>query len=441
MAAKRRIATLSAVLALTTACSGAVDDGAPSRDARQPVRVDESIGVLRVPAGEPLRIALLLDVTGDGDGLAGILEAAARTALEDFGPIQQGFRATIEPTIDTECDRTTASRIGSELATDRQLGAVLGPQCSQSLLGVQGPLSDAGLVVVAARPDDVTLTASPDGLAGQDRAPGMWRTSPTLLDEARTAATFAFEELEARRAATFHDGGIESAALVTAFKTHFESLGGTVIVARTIDASIGTDGGAAAEAALDEALDAVVDARPDVAFLPLAPNQLLALADEWGGRTALRNVARLTTSRAATEAFLGDPASEGHLLVAPVLTFLEATSAVTGMSSGQVRERVAALSATPAPVGWWAYAYDATTLLLRALEDASIVDADGSLVVSRSELRATLSRLAFRGLTGDIVCVELGDCGPRRFEVRSHDDASIVTLADLKLLWSTTATG
>jgi ABC-type branched-subunit amino acid transport system substrate-binding protein len=431
MIARRRAVALAAAFAFASACTSVDGSTAPSQAERPPVSVDVSLGVLRVAQGDPLRIGLVLDTT-DEDGLAAVLEAAFRTALEDFGPVQQGFRARIDAVIDSGCDRSVAARIGEELATDALLSAVLGPQCTASMLGIQGPLSDAGLVVIASRPVDATLTATPDGLPAQDRSAGMWRTSPSLLDEARAAAVFAFEELESRRAATLHDGSIESAALVTAFKERFELLGGTVVVATAIDPAARPDGDGIAQT-----LASVADARPDMAFLPLAPAQLLALAASWDDRAALRAVARVTSSRAATEDFLSDPASEGHLIVSPVLRFPTATSSVTGMTSPQVEERVASLSGVGTPLGWWAYAYDATTLLLRALEDASLIDVDGSLVVSRSELRETMSRLSFAGLTGDIACGDLGDCSSRRFEVHDHQHADRTSLSERAPRWST----
>jgi len=444
----RRAAAVAVAVALVSACGSLDEDSVSEQPGRAPVRVDGSLGVLRVADGDPLRIGLVLDTTTD-DGLAAVLEAAFRAALEDFGPVQQGFRAHIDPVIDSGCDRAVAARIGDDLATDELLGAVLGPQCSSSVLGLQGPLSDAGLLVIASRPTDSTLTAAPDGLPAQDRTAGLWRTSPTQLDEARAAAVFAFEELESRRAATFQDGSIGSAALVAAFKERFELLGGTVVVGTTVapDAGTGGDGGEgstdaddAAAAEMAQSLSDVADARPDVAFLPLAPAQLLTLAPGWDDRAALRSVRRVTTSRAATELFLGDPDSVGHLIVTPKLGFPEATSSVTGMTSSQVEERVSSLSGVRTPSGWWAYAYDAMTLLLRALEDVSLVDVDGSLVISRSELRDTMSRLRFAGLTGDIACSGLGDCSSRRFEVHSHEDADLATISELTLRWSTTLT-
>jgi branched-chain amino acid transport system substrate-binding protein len=447
----RRLALALLLTLATTACSGSDPTPAGGQD-RPAAQVDESLGVLRVAPGSPIRIGVVLDVTNDDEELSAILAAGFATALEDFGAVQQGFRAQLDEPVDSACDGSAAQRVGESLAQDQALAAVLGPQCDASLIGLQRPLAHAGLLVVASRPGGTSLTAGPTGAAAEDRAAGTWRTSPSLLDEARAAATYAYEELGRTRAATFHDGGAESAALVTAFKDRFESLGGTVVVARTVDPSIGADvpgqdvddassADSESAAALDVLLDGVADAEPDVAFLPLGPAQLLVLADDWDGRSRLRAAVRLTTSRAATPDFLGDPASEGHRIVTPILEFPDAISAVTGMTASQVLERVTARSGVGAPIGWWAYAYDATTLLLRALEDASIIDVDGSLVISRSELRETISRLSFEGITGTVACDALGDCGAGRFGIAAHDDASISELSGIPIVWSSDGVG
>jgi ABC-type branched-subunit amino acid transport system substrate-binding protein len=132
--------------------------------------------------------------------------------------------------------------------------------------------------------------------------------------------------------------------------------------------------------------------------------------------------------------FLGDEASQGHLLASPVLEVEDAVSAVTGMSTSQTLERVTSLSGAPRPSGWWAYAYDAATLLLKALEDTSLVDVDGSLVISRAELRENLARTRFGGLTGTIACTPLGDCAAPRIVIRGHEDASITDLSNVPIV-------
>jgi branched-chain amino acid transport system substrate-binding protein len=424
-----------AVATLLAACTP-VEGPAARAPERGPVEVDASLGVVRVQPGSPVVVRIVLDVEGDVEALAPVLEAAFRTAVEDFGAVQQGFRVELGELVPTSCDRGSGETVGTALADAAAADgvvAVLGPQCTETLLGLQDRASAAGLVVMTSRPQELTLTETVGGVVGQDRAEGTWRTAPSSLREAQAAAEFAFGELELTRAATVHDGGIASNALADAFRTRFEALGGTVVVARQVDDRIvgETEGSASARA---ELLDAIAPADVQVAFLPLPQDMLLAVNGGLRERTRLAGITRLTTSAAATPELLASEASLGLVLTGPVLDFSGAVSAVTGMSASQTLERVSAASGSRQPSGWWAYAYDAATLLLKAIEDASLIDVDGTFVLSRAELRETLARSAIGGLTGPVRCSPLGDCAAPLLAVRSHEDPAATSLGDLVLV-------
>ena len=441
--------TALAALGLTVAaCAPTAEDAAPASE-RPPVVVDASLGVVRVAPGAPLAVRMVLD-EGDPDTLAPVLEAAFRAAVEDFGAVQQDFRVDLGPAMVTDCTAEGGARIGAELAGTAEadgLIAVLGPQCTESLLGLQGPATAAGLVVIAPRTTLPTLTEGADGLIGQDRTDGTWRTVPSALAEARAAAAHAVDDLGATRAVVVEDGTTVSSGLAAAFRDRFEQLGGTVVVDRAADPSVivgalaeeGSDAWTAAEEALDGLLDEAAAADADVAFLPLTGDVLRGLLPAWMGRSALDDVPRLTTSRALEDArsapeLLAAETSLGLRVAAPVLEVADTVSAVTGMSSSQTLERVAATSGIDDPQGWWAYAYDAATLLLRAIEDGSLIDVDGSLVLSRAELRGTVARTRFEGLTGPLRCTPTGDCAAPRIAVHAHEDPSAVDLGGLPVV-------
>ncbi len=71
------------------------------------------------------------------------------------------------------------------------------------------------------------------------------------------------------------------------------------------------------------------------------------------------------------------------------------------------------------PIGaYHAQTYDATNLLLDAIEEVALQDADGTLHIGRQALRDALyATRNFDGLTGNLTCDEFGDCGPARFDV------------------------
>jgi branched-chain amino acid transport system substrate-binding protein len=63
------------------------------------------------------------------------------------------------------------------------------------------------------------------------------------------------------------------------------------------------------------------------------------------------------------------------------------------------------------PSGFHAHAYDATNLLLNAIEAVAVDSGDGTLVIGRQALRDALDAVeGYVGLTGTLACGETGDC-------------------------------
>lgn len=425
MRATRRLGAVGAVGVLAALLAGCLPEEpvADPADALPPVTVDQRLGVLRVAPGDDVAIGVVLDGEADPEALGAELEAAFRTAVEDFGAIQQDFRVTLVVADPAGCDAEGASAATRTLLDANDVVGILGPQCFTSVLGAQTVTANAGLVLITPRPTAVTLTVGADGTIAQDRAEGTWRTAPSGLVQARAAATHAFEERGSARAAIVHDASISGRALAEAFRARFELLGGTVIVDEAApDLLVGTLDDEPSEDALaarTALLDAVDDGDVDVAYLALGGDELAALDAGWVERAALSGVTRIAPGATAPTALLSAPSDAVLLLTGPGIAPADgAVSAVTGFSASQTRERVTATGVTD-PTGWWAAAYDAATLLLKAIEDTSVVDRDGSLVVSRAELRDTLGRTRFEGLTGPLACRPEGDCAAGRSVIRA----------------------
>lgn len=398
------LAAVAAVAALLAACA---PEPLPEPEP-EPIRVDETLGVVRVPDGGELQLRLVVDLSGD-DARAATVVAAARAALEDFGGIQ-GFPVALGDPVDAACSATGGTSAAVAVVDEGAVLGVLGPTCDATLAGAAPTLSEAGLVVVSPGVTAPGFTQVPLAVPGPQRVDGLLRTAPNLLWEAVGAARFAFEELGHDRAATVDDGSEGSEALAAAFTAAFEDLGGTVVAAETLPTDPDAD--------LLPMLQVIADEDVAVGWLPVAPDRLPALSAAWAGGSRLGSTVRIAPSTSAVPDVLADGRSEGLHVTRPLLAPDEATNSVTGMSSAPVLERVAGLLGADAVPGWWAPAYDATVLLLRSIDDVSIVDADGGLVVSRAELRVALATAVMGGLSGRIACDDLGDCGSAAVEVR-----------------------
>ena len=65
-----------------------------------------------------------------------------------------------------------------------------------------------------------------------------------------------------------------------------------------------------------------------------------------------------------------------------------------------------------------AFAYDATMLILKAIDQVAVAGSDGSLTIDRMKLRDALyATKNHKGMTGTLSCDEYGDCADPRIAV------------------------
>ena len=124
--------------------------------------------------------------------------------------------------------------------------------------------------------------------------------------------------------------------------------------------------------------------------------------------------------------FLSLPQSEGAYVSGPDSRFGDNANQSTGQSASRLRDRYQE-TAEGSPTGtFWGHAYDATVLLLDAINAASYVRSeDGVLVVDRAGIREYLDSLSgFQGITGVLGCDEFGDCGASRVVIHEHLDST-----------------
>ena len=85
---------------------------------------------------------------------------------------------------------------------------------------------------------------------------------------------------------------------------------------------------------------------------------------------------------------------------------------------------------------FWAHSYDATVLLLTAIE-AVAVDVDGSLFIDRQALRDAITATRdFSGIIGTMNCDEFGDCGSNKIAVVQNADPTDAPAAYLNIVFA-----
>lgn len=74
-----------------------------------------------------------------------------------------------------------------------------------------------------------------------------------------------------------------------------------------------------------------------------------------------------------------------------------------------------------------AHAFDATNILLNAVESVAQQGADGTLLIGRQALRdAVAATSGYVGLTGTLTCSEFGDCADAKIAVSHVENGEFV---------------
>ena len=374
------------------------------------------LGAVEVDADAAVQVRSMLPLTGL-HSISESIQKAIELAIEDYGPIHGRAVALGQP-VDTMCSSDGGSEGARQIAADPQVVGVIGPACSEASVGASPVLSAAGLAMISPANASPDLTSDLAGNRGPDYHPGYFRVYSNGLYQAQAVAHFAYDELGLRRMATIHDGDSVTHGLATAFANAFSALGGEGVAIATVSKG-DTD--------MSAALADFAAAEPDGIFLPLFAAEgyhLVSQAKEFDG---LGEVTLIAGSSTSTQEFLGQPESEGVYLSGHDSHFGTNVNQVTGKD-------VSALSAeyqAATDANFFFHAYDATTLLLSAIESVA-VEEGGKLYIDRVALREEIAATTgFQGIIGTLTCDEFGDCGTGRVNIYYHADSNITDVAQL----------
>ena len=381
------------------------------------------LGTVVVGPGEDIQIRSATVLSSIGE-LGSSTQRAVALALADYGPIK-GHNVTMGAGLDSLCTPEGGAAAAQTVIGDRRVVGVIGTSCSAAAVKASPILSEAGLVMLSATNTAPSLTSDLRGNAGADYHPGYYRTANNDLYEAEAVAEFAYHDLGMREMAVIHDGDPYTSGLANAFTVAFEQWGGTVAIATVNKGD--TD--------MIPVLTQVAAASPDGLFLPLFPDEGAQIIRQIGQVAGLGEVTLIGGAAMLDFEFLAIPESEGMYLASPELHFEDSVNEATGKSGSDLaaayREKY---NAAPGSV-YMAHAYDATTLLLRAIEEAAVAQGD-TLYIDRARLREALTGTAdFSGIVGQLNCDEFGDCGTGHLHIVHHTDATITDVDGLETVY------
>jgi branched-chain amino acid transport system substrate-binding protein len=416
------------ILAFAACSSGSGATTAPSTGASAPAEstapsgsagaVEDPLGTVEIPAGEPVHVAYWGVLSGADASLGQDSEQGVEIAIDDLGGKfdDHDIQLTTE---DGLCTPEGGATAATKLAADSTLVGLIGSACSDEVVGGIKTITEAGLTTISPSNTRPALTA-------EDRDAtyaGYARTAHNDAFQGKVAAEYVYNELGLKTAATIHDGSGYAEALAGVFATEFEKLGGKIVAAEAI-AKGTTD--------MSTTLKTMAAAKPDLIYMPLFIAEAGFLQAQIPTTTGLENVKTLGADGHYSADFLkaAGNAAVGHLQTSPNF------SAFTGDYAGFLEKRKAKFGGSPLSA-FHAQAYDATNMLFAALKKVTIVNDDGSLTVPKGALRdAIFATKDFAGLTGTLSCTPTGDCGAPVIAVYQITQADVDALTmPAKPIW------
>jgi branched-chain amino acid transport system substrate-binding protein len=361
----------------------------------------DPLGCVQIAPGEPVHIATMLTTSGPDADLGLDALGAVQIAIDDRSGSLLGrpIQLTNE---DVACttEGGMAAAVRLELMPDPNLVGIIGTTCSSTMTTLMAAISDAGLTVISPSNTSPALT-----LESGSWQPGYFRTAHSDLFQGSLAATFAREVLGVRTAATIHDGSPYGDPLQAVFASKFRELGGTITFQGRVDPG-DTD--------LRSVLSSAAAGSPQLLYFPLFEPQGSRLVRQAEENLDLIGVVRMGADALFTDSF---PESAGTAAVGMYLS----APYVSGPAYEEFLAKWGAKIGGVPPASFHAFAYDATNILLDAIERVATQTPEGGLSIGRQALRDAVAATSdYEGLTG------LLDCGDRDFGElgTSHGDCA-----------------
>ena len=398
------LAVAAAVLAAS--CSNG-DDRAPDDGSS-----GGALGEVRVAADEAVQIRAIFALGGSAD-TESPRYLAVQMAVSDYGPLHGTFPVEVGEGLDGDCSEAGGRRAARAVLRDARVIGVIGTSCSVAAIAAAPLLTEAGLVMISPSNTAPALTSDLGGNAGEHQRDGYYRTAYNDLRVGDAVADFLFVEQGHRRVAAIHDGDPYTEGLAAAFAAAFTEHGGTVTASEEIHRQATSHAATWSSIAEDKPEAIVVTLFPDEARDVLQHRR----ADDFG-----ESLSVVVTSDFFASPYMSEPRSAGLYLAGRDVRHGDDVNESTGRGVAEMLDRISANIGDVSAGSFWPQAYDATTLLLDAIERASHLDGE-VLVIDRAGLRSHLSSVeGYGGLTGTLSCDPFGDCGAARIAVYRHDN-------------------
>lgn len=382
---------LTTVLALTAVLVFSLPD-ARSQTKQGSFTYEDKISVVKIKAGDPIRIGVWFVVAGPDASLGEDTKRGVEIAVDDKKGKLLGHPIKLIVQ-DEGCNAEGGQAAATKLAADKTIVAAIGSNCGSAARAGVPILWKAGITTISPSNTLPSVTDPNRGPAYE----GYLRTAHNDKLQGAVAADFAYKELKLTKAATIHDGSPYAEQLQAVFANQFKKLGGTITAQEAISPT-DTD--------MRPVLTKIATSKPDFIYLPIfiaAGGHVVRQAKEVSGleKTVLMGADGIFSPdfyKAAGEPAIGMYHSSPDF------------SAFAGGYKEFLAKHQKKYGEKPlAP--FHAHAYDAAMVVFNSIEKVAKKAPDGTLYIGRMALRdALLATKDHKGLTGNITCDKYGDC-------------------------------
>ncbi len=373
-----------------------------------PVMGQEGSSVTVKPDGE---VVIGVAASLSGEGLAPLgqdIQRGAELALEDRPTVKvadKEFKVTLSAQDDL-CSAEGGQSVANLFVADTSITGVVGPMCSSACTAA-APIFDA------ANYSSISPSCTAPNLTQQDFT-SFNRAVVSDSFQGKVAAQYIYDVLGIKKIATLHDGSAYGEGLVAEVTKRLQELGGEVVAADAVNVG-DTD--------FRSLLEDIAAKGPELIY--------------FGGFSA--EGARLAQQR--SDAGLGDvifmgadgiKGGEFPTLAGPAAEGVYASSAIPSTSDKvdallkRYKEKYGFEPTGPFQVN----SYDATNMLLDAIEAVGKLDDSGNLVIDRMELAKYIRSIKdFEGLTGTLNCDGTGECSAADIGIVQYKGDQLVQVA------------
>lgn len=418
----RKTVALLFVLALVAAACSSDDGGGATTTAAAGEQFPPAAGALGgvlIAAGDSVQIRTLQTLSGANETLGVDQVRGVKLAIKDFGPVH-GHAVDLGTEEDDLCNAEGGTAGAQAIVAQPDVLGVIGTTCSGAAVPAAQILSEKGIVLISGSNTSPSLTSDLEGNANSAWQPGYYRTAHNDLFQGAAAAQYAYDVLEVTKAAAIHDGDPYTEGLATAFANSFTELGGEVTVITAVNKG-DTD--------MTPILTEVAQGGPEVIYFPIFHPEGDFIIQQARKVSGLEDVVLFAADGIFDNSGTLDlPESAGMYFSGPDLNFTNV--GFTGVTSDQFNQEYEAEFGEPPISLFHSHTYDATMMLLHAIDLVGVDGPNGELWVDRQALRDALYATAdFSGITGVLGCDEFGDCGAQKVAVFFHETAPS-TVAD-----------